>query len=118
MVIGNVWDVKRFQGWQIILMLNQLEWLVREGALEMLRLKYVVGVDDGFENQPEAYSLWYHMLLQNREESDWGRCKRELVWEDEMKPDNMLPQLERSWGLKEDTLVTAYQLGIIKRRWW
>ncbi|OBU00304.2 hypothetical protein VE01_01523 [Pseudogymnoascus verrucosus] len=119
MVIGNVWDVKRFHGWQIILMLNQLEWLVREGALEMLRLKYVVGVDDGFENQPEAYSLWYHMLLQNREESDWGRCKRELVWEDEMKPDNMLPQLERSWGLKEDTqLVTAYQLGIIKRRWW
>ncbi|KFY76887.1 hypothetical protein V499_03578 [Pseudogymnoascus sp. VKM F-103] len=53
---------------------EMLEWLVREGALEMLRLKYVVGVDDGFENQPEAYSLWYHMLLQNREESDWGRC--------------------------------------------
>ncbi|OBT77511.1 hypothetical protein VF21_05241 [Pseudogymnoascus sp. 05NY08] len=119
MAIGNVWDVDRFQGWQIILMLNQLERLVREGALEMLRLKYVVGVDDGFRNRTEAFSLWHHMLLENREESDWGRCKRELVWEDKTKSDNRLPLLERSWGLKEDKQpVTAYQLGIIKSRMW
>ncbi|KFY97847.1 hypothetical protein V500_01891 [Pseudogymnoascus sp. VKM F-4518 (FW-2643)] len=59
MAIGNVWDVERWQGSQVIMTLNQLERLVREGALEMLRLKYVHGVDDGNHSQPKAYSLWY-----------------------------------------------------------
>ncbi|ELR07026.1 hypothetical protein VC83_06755 [Pseudogymnoascus destructans] len=119
MAIGNVWDVDRWQGWQIIMMLNQLERLVREGALEMLRLKYVIGVDDGMRNQLKAFSLWYHMLLKNREESNWGRCKRELVREDKMKSDKVMPLLERSWGLEEDKQpVTAWQMRRIKSQNW
>ena len=99
-------------------MLNQLERLVREGALEMLRLKYVHGVDDGNHSQPKAYSLWYYMLLENREESDWGSCKRELVW-DKMRSDKLMHHFACGWGLEESAeVITAREMRMIKSRNW
>lgn len=120
MAIGNVWDVERWQGSQVIMTLNQLERLVREGALEMLRLKYVVGVDNNTHNQ--AFSLWLYMLLENREESDWGGCKREMVWQDKMKWHWSKHRLECAWGLEEEDEaaegISPSIMRMIKNRNW
>lgn len=100
--------------------LNHLERLVRQGALQMLRLKYVDGIDDGNRSKSKAYSLWYYMLLENREESDWGGCRREVVW-DKKRSDKLMHQFARSWGLEEsaeEEEVTASQMRMIKSRNW
>ncbi|KFY76269.1 hypothetical protein V498_09680 [Pseudogymnoascus sp. VKM F-4517 (FW-2822)] len=99
MTIGNVWDVGSWQGSQVIMILNQLERLVREGALEILRLKYLVG-DEHSHCRSKAFSLWLYMLIENREESDWTGCKRELVLHDDNTDWHWTKhQLDCAWGL-------------------
>ncbi|OBT62518.1 hypothetical protein VE03_07977 [Pseudogymnoascus sp. 23342-1-I1] len=119
MTIGNVWDVDRWQGSQVIMTLNQLERLVREGALEMLRLQYVVGIE--LSNRSQAFTLWLYMLTENREESDWARCKRELVLQDKTKWHWTKQQLECAWGLREEEVgkgISPRMMSMIKSRNW
>lgn len=103
------------------MILNQLERLVREGALEMLRLKYLVG-DEHSHCRSKAFSLWLYMLIENREESDWTGCKRELVLHDDNTDWHWTKhQLDCAWGLvvEEGKLgVSPNTMRMIKSRNW
>jgi hypothetical protein len=118
LAIGNVWDVGEWQGWQVKMMLHQLERLVHDGALKMVRLKYMVGVS-GDGNTANAFKLWFHILREDREESDWRGCKRELVMEDKTGLEKSMRWLAHSWRLEDAYPLTPRQWRMIRggRNW-